>query len=42
MVQKDTSRQKVISLLRTIAHIAINRPDLALLDAIISALIPSE
>jgi hypothetical protein len=42
MVYKDTSRQKVISLLRTIAHLAINRPDLALLDAIISALIPSE
>jgi len=42
VVQKDTSRQKALSLLRTIAYLALNKPDLVLLDTILSALSPDE
>ena len=42
MVYKDTSKQKTLSLLRTIAYLAINRPELLLLDTILSALSPDE
>jgi len=42
VVYKDTSKQKTLSLLRTIAYLAINRPDLILLDTIISALSPDK
>jgi hypothetical protein len=42
MVPKDTSRQKALSLLRTIAYLTINRPDLLLLDTILTALTPDE
>ena len=40
VVQKDTSKQKALSLLRTIAYLSINKPELALLDAVLSALVP--
>jgi hypothetical protein len=42
VVQKDTSRQKALSLLRTVAYLSLNRPDLILLDAILTALAPDE
>jgi hypothetical protein len=42
VVQKDTSRQKALSLLRTIAVLATGDPRLALLDAVLSALAPDE
>jgi len=42
MVPKDTSRQKALSLLRTIAYLTINRPDLLLLDTILTALTSDE
>ena len=42
VVQKDTSRQKALSLLRTITLLAINKPELTLLDAILAALTPDE
>jgi hypothetical protein len=40
VVPKDTPRQKALSLLRTIAYLAVGRPDLVLLDAILSELAP--
>jgi len=42
MVPKDTSKQKALSLLRAIVFLAINKPELTLLDAILSALMPDE
>jgi hypothetical protein len=42
VVQKDTSKQKALSLLRTIAVLATGDPRLALLDAVLSALTPDE
>jgi hypothetical protein len=42
VVPKDTSRQKALSLLRTIAHLAIGDPRISLLDAVLTALAPDE
>jgi hypothetical protein len=42
VVPKDTSRQKALSLLRTIAVLATGDPRLALLDAVLTALAPDE
>jgi len=42
VVQKDTSKQKALSLLRAIAYLSLNKPELVLLDAVLSTLMPDE